>query len=488
MRLIAHRLVYAGLFGLISINMASGADSERLMDQPGTDFAARRRELIKIVKEAEAKRPNLAAMMRGVEGARKDGGGTGLASEPIIVLLGEPGGVEGKFRQENDFAYLTGVDVPDAALILSADGGATLYLPPRNPVSERWNGKVIGPGDETAKLLGFSKVESTELFLADLFRAVSDPRKRTRRAKPMSLYMVAPEGRAGTPAKESEFVKFVRQGAPNTPVRDVATLIHTLRPIKTEAEVALLRKAIAITGDAQAEVIKTITPGIPEYVLEGAILGAFTKGGSERLGFPSIVGSGPNSCIMHYMANRRTIEDGDLVVVDIGAEFLNYTADITRTYPANGKFTPRQSEIYQLVLDAQTGAADQFKLGETSQPILHRWVKAFFKASPVRAKDSEGVEQTMDHFFTHGLGHALGMDVHDVGDSSQACKPGEVFTIEPGLYIPSESLGVRIEDDYLVKSDGTLEKLSKAIPSDRETIERLIAEAHLSATKAVSRP
>ena len=106
----------------------------------------------------------------------------------------------------------------------------------------------------------------------------------------------------------------------------------------------------------------------------------------------------------------------------------------------------------------------------------------------MRAKDSEGVEQTMDHFFTHGLGHALGMDVHDVGDSSQACKPGEVFTIEPGLYIPSESLGVRIEDDYLVKSDGTLEKLSKAIPSDRETIERLIAEAHLSATKAMSRP
>ncbi len=483
-----HRFVLGLSLGLVVLNSTFGAELPSLMEQPRADFATRRRELAKLVKDAEAKRPNLGGM-RGA--ATKAEGGEPRASEPIVVLIGDAGNEEGKFRQENNFAYLTGVDVPGSALILFPDGTETLYLPPRDPMSERWNGKTIGPDTETAELVGFSKVESTEAFLADLFRAASDPRKRTRRSKLTSFYMVAPEGRMGGTPKESDFLKFVKLGAPNTPVRDVSTLIHELRTIKTEGEVALLRKAIAMTGDAQTDVMKIIKPGIAEYVLEGTILGAFMRGGSDRPGFPSIVGSGPNSCIMHYMANRRMIEDGELVVVDIGAEYMNYTADITRTYPSSGKFSPRQREIYQLVLDAQSGAAAQFKLGETSQPILNRWVHDFFKASSLRAKDLEGVEQTMDHFFAHGLGHSLGMDVHDVGDSRRPLKPGEVFTIEPGIYIQSESLGVRIEDDYVVNKDGTLEKISKGIVSEVDEIERAIAESKTSrsiGTKAASNP
>jgi Xaa-Pro aminopeptidase len=202
-----------------------------------------------------------------------------------------------------------------------------------------------------------------------------------------------------------------------------------------------------------------------------------------RAGFPSIVGSGLNSTVLHYNANRRTMQDGELVVIDIGAEYFYYTADITRTYPVNGKFTPRQRAIYQLVLDAQTAAAHEFKVGVTTLGGQNRIARDVIRKSPLRAKDEAGVEHTLDHFFVHGLGHYLGMDVHDVGNGGKPMQPGEVFTIEPGIYIPTEGFGVRIEDDYLVTKDG-LEKLSKDIPSDPDEIERLIAQSRTKAATA----
>ncbi len=246
--------------------------------------------------------------------------------------------------------------------------------------------------------------------------------------------------------------------------------------MKSPPEIALLRKAIAITGDAQAAAIRTIGPGVPEYKVEGAILGAFISGGGMRAGFPSIVGSGLNSTVLHYNANRRTMESGDMVVVDIGAEYTYYTADITRTYPVSGKFTPRQREVYQLVLDCQSACAAEFKVGKSTLQSQNVFAKAYMAKSPLRAKDEGGVERTMDHFFFHGLGHYLGMDVHDVGDTGKPSQPGEVFTIEPGIYIPSEGFGVRIEDDYLATKDG-LEKLSKDIPCEADEVERRMAEA-----------
>ncbi len=195
-----------------------------------------------------------------------------------------------------------------------------------------------------------------------------------------------------------------------------------------------------------------------------------------RPGFKSIVGSGPNSTIPHYFASSRQMVDGDLVVVDIGAEYQLYTADITRTYPVNGKFTPRQREIYQLVLDAQSEAARQVKPGETRLLQMNGIVRPFLKNSPLRARDANGQEHTMDYFFIHGLGHYMGMDVHDVGDAMRPMQVGEVFTIEPGIYIKSENLGVRIEDDYVVTATGA-EKLSKNIPSSPDEVEARIAKS-----------
>jgi Xaa-Pro aminopeptidase len=425
------------------------------------EYKARRKALMDRIKEAEA-----------------GGSGRARATGLVVVLVGagEPG-EDARFRQGNDFAYLTGVDQPNASLILRPDSGEeTLYLPPREQSQDRWIGPRLGPGPEAAERTGFARVESTAAFLADLFRAISDPRNSIRGRPAASVYLLEPTPAPGSATHAAKLSRFVQEGAPSTRFKDLAPLVHEMRKGKSDAEADLIRRAVAVTADAHREVVRLIRPGLPEYKLEGAIVGAFVAGGASRAGFPSIVGSGPNSTVLHYEKNDRTIEAGDLVVVDIGGEYKGYTADITRTYPASGKYTPRQREVYQLVLDAQAAAVAEFKPGVSTIGALNRTVRDFFQKSPIRAKDPEGTEHTMDYFFAHGLGHHMGLDVHDVGDNSKPLQPGEVFTIEPGLYIPGESLGVRIEDDYRATKDG-LEKLSKDIPVEVDEIERLIGRA-----------
>ena len=446
------------------------------------EYKARRKALMDQVKEAEA-RANAEAEANPDPRVPRSSG-------VVVVLVGasEPG-EDARFRQENDFGYLTGVDQPHASAILRPDSGEeTLYLPPRDRSQDRWIGPRLGPGQEAADRIGFARVESTGAYLADLFRAIGDPRTGGRARSVMTVYLIdlAPKPGSSTPA--AKLSRFVREGAPTARFKDLGPLVHEMRKGKSDAEAAVIRRAVAVTADAHREVVRLIRPGLPEYRLEGAIVGAFVAGGASRAGFPSIVGSGPNSTVLHYEKNDRTIADGDLVVVDIGGEYQGYTADITRTYPASGRYTPRQREVYQLVLDAQAAAVADFKPGVSTIATLNRTVKDFFRKSPIRARDAEGTERTMDHFFAHGLGHHMGLDVHDVGDGSKALLPGEVFTIEPGLYIPAESLGVRIEDDYRVTKDG-LEKLSKDIPVEAVEIERQIARARgVEATAATPSP
>jgi Xaa-Pro aminopeptidase len=455
----------------------SKSDAPRLLEQPVSEYKARRRALLKQVKENES----LGGSAIVDSPAPKGGDGAQTAPKPrgpVIVLVGETEEPEdARFRQSNYFAYLTGVDTTGASLILLPhEGKETLYMPPRNKHMEAWTGPKIGPGPEGVAATGFDRIEPSTSFQRDLLAAIGEAEH-----VPTPVYVLSrststePRGPAGA------LSKLIREKAPSAKLKDVASPLGELRKVKSESEIALLRKAIALTGDAQAAAIKLLGPGVPEYRLEGAILDAFIGGGGMRAGFPSIVGSGLNSTVLHYNANRRTMQDGELVVIDIGAEYFYYTADITRTYPVNGKFTPRQRAIYQLVLDAQSAAAREFKVGMTTLGGQNRIARDVIRKSPLRAKDEAGVEHTLDHFFIHGLGHYLGMDVHDVGNGGKPMQPGEVFTIEPGIYIPSEGFGVRIEDDYLVTKTG-LEKLSKDIPSDPDEIERLIAKSRSKAT------
>lgn len=450
-------------------------DAVRL-GQPAVDFSARRQALMeKLAPEKDAR---------------------GSSGRTIVVLRGADTGdrndyEEGRFRQTNDFAYLTGVDVPGAFLVLiPGERKDILYLPAGtlgNPIMnvER---TVPAPGAETAKRLGFADVAGTDRLLADIFTALADPYRGPSWMRSGSVvYALTPNPPARNGSAEARFIRLLHEGAPSTEFKDLRPAIGELRKIKSPAELAILQKAIDITAEAQRSVAETLEPGVFEYQLEGKILAAFLDGGAMRPGFASIVGSGPNACIPHYFENNRQVQAGDLVVVDIGAEYQYYTADITRTFPATGVFTERQRALYQLVLDAQTYAAERFKPGETRLLEMTGWVRDFLRGSELRAKDREGNEQTMDHFFIHGLGHYLGLEVHDVGDGSKPMQSGEVFTIEPGLYIPRESIGIRIEDDYLVTETG-LKKLSEGIPSTPEDVERWMAGKSRNFNGAVIKP
>ncbi|MEN3333479.1 MAG: Xaa-Pro aminopeptidase [Blastocatellia bacterium] len=436
-----------------------------------------------------ASRPAMAAddtLLAGIQKAEYRARRQQLMShikDGVVVMLGareDEFGEVGRFRQKNDFMYLAGVETPAAFVVLVPAGligdraaQETLFIPARNRFQEKWTGPQIGPGAEGQAAFGFQEVADN----AKLNEVLNGVFKSTGGKLAAKLYTIVAQGTTADIQRETSFVAALRQNYPGIQIVDVAPIIAEMRKVKSAAEIALLQKAIDITGEAQRDAAAQIRPGAFEYEVQAALEAAFTRNGSERPGFPSIVGSGFYSTVLHYDQNHKKIDAGDTVVVDIGAEFSYYTADITRTYPASGKFTPRQREIYQLVLDAQRAAERAFKPGQTIAQ-LHRVAVETIKGSPLR--DKEG--NTLERYFIHGLGHWLGMDVHDVGNYTNL-PAGAVFTIEPGIYIPEEKLGVRIEDDYLVTEKG-LVKLSRAIPSEPDEIERIMQSHTKAATAA----
>jgi Xaa-Pro aminopeptidase len=440
------------LVAAIVIPLTGLATSEpTLANQPLSEYKARRARLMDQVKEG------------------------------VIVIGGAyeaDFGEVGRFRQNNYFQYLTGVETPGSYLILVPKGykeldGARelLFIPPRNLSNERWTGPQIGPGNEAEASFGVERVLPATDFRKTLEKFVANEKL---------FYTVMPRAQDTTRARELMLVEQLRNlmtantAGPTPPavgeIKNIALQINKLRQTKSPSEIAMLQKAIDATGAAQAGVIRGLRPGVYEYEIEGDILGTFIRNGAERSSFPSIVGSGIYSTVLHYNQNRKKIESDELVVVDIGAEYSYYAADITRTYPSSGKFSPRQREIYELVLAAQKRCEQSVEPGKTTLGNLTQIAREFFKASNLRAKDAQGVERTMDYFFIHGTSHWLGMDVHDVGEM-RAVQAGDVFTIEPGIYITDEKLGVRIEDDYDITSSG-LRKLSAAIPSAPAEVEQ----------------
>jgi Xaa-Pro aminopeptidase len=409
----------------------------------------------------------------------------------IIVLLGareDDVGDAGRFRQNNNFMYLTGVEVPDAYLILIPAGvfqGAAvreiLFLPPRNPSEEAWTGEQIEPGAQAILPFGVREVESSDKFYSRLFDMLLAPPFKVERPgeqTPPKLYLITPRGPTAQLTREAQFIDVIVRTAPRVMISNINAQLAEMRKVKSQPEMAVIQKAIEITASGLRAASATIKPGAYEYEVQGDLESVFLKSGSERTAFPSIIGSGANSAIVHYNQNRKMIEGGDLVVVDVGAEYGYYAGDLSRTFPASGKFTSRQREIYQLVLDAQRAAERAFSPGMITMKQLERVVIDFMKASPVRDKHGNTVER----YFIHSIGHWLGMNVHDPGDYSKPIPVGAIFTIEPGVYLQDEKLGIRIEDDYLATESG-LVKLSRSLPSEPDEVEKMVAAGKAAASE-----
>jgi Xaa-Pro aminopeptidase len=360
------------------------------------------------------------------------------------------------FRQHNTFFYFTQLETQDAWLLMTARGpdslDAVLFLPPRDPRQERWTGLRLGPDSVAARLSGIATVLPTDSLDARLLRL--------RLGGPRPLY--APLD--GSTKDERRILDAAFSGAD---VRNVRPIVDSMRAVKDADEIARLRTAVNISVAGHITAMQAARAGMYEYELEAALEAGFRRNGADRVGYPSIVGSGPNATTLHYDVNRRRTRDGELVVIDAAAEWGQYTADVTRTFPVNGKFTARQKAIYDLVLATQLAAFDSVRPGVTMRDldgIARRYMR---EHSGTLCGD-----RTCDDYFIHGLGHPIGMDVHDVG-WAWPFQPGTVITIEPGIYITAESLGVRIEDDVLVTATGG-EWLSAGAPRTTEAIERLM--------------
>jgi len=253
---------------------------------------------------------------------------------------------------------------------------------------------------------------------------------------------------------------------------DVKPLLGELRKVKDAGEIALLRKAADASVAAHFAAMHAVRPSTGERQIAALMQYEFGRRGCERAAYAPIVGAGFNSTVLHYSGDSGTIENGDVIVLDVAGEYSYYAMDITRTLPANGKFTERQREIYNVVLGAQQAVIDAFvagksRLSRTSPDSLDKVARDYINS---HSKDLHG--QPLGQYFIHGLGHFVGLDVHDPGDTTKPLDKGMVFTIEPGIYIPEEKLGVRIEDTFLVVDDGKLVALSGALPKTADAVVR----------------
>ena len=384
------------------------------------------------------------------------------------------------FAQEDNFYYLTGHNEEEAGLIIlpalksgeSHDSWSgpreILFLPAKNPGKEKWNGVRLSPSDPDistrtgfASVLPFAEMRATVEKLAKIY--------------PQLCTILPYVTELGGFPHEKAVVDWLQLIAPQEKLKDIRPAIETLRMTKSPGEIAFLKKAIDLSLDSHLQAMKMMRPDLMEYQVAAKIVEIHAMGGSEAEAYAPIVGAGPNSTSLHYDRLDRKIADGDIVVLDVGAQFSGYSADITRTIPANGKFTPRQREIYDIVLGAQNAVFAALKPGmnfcKSGDNSLYKISYDYINS---HGKDQHG--KKLGAYYIHGLGHNIGLDVHDPGEYCKPLTPGMVVTIEPGIYIPEENLGVRIEDDVLITGTG-FEFLSQRLPRDPDEIEKIMAEA-----------
>ncbi len=398
------------------------------------------------------------------------------AEEPVLDFM--------PYRQDEDFYYLSGWNEPGAALIMIAATPAAaatdttgpkaarpyrevLFLPTRNPRFELYTGaKMDAKTPDVAGATGVDEVMPMTAMPSELSDVIAANRSRL-----LNLW-AEPDSKQTRSLIEFTSLTFGRADAPAT--KDLSELTTELRAFKSPAELALLKKASEASIDAQLAEMKAVRPGVTERKVAGVIVEKLMEEGCERVSYAPIVGSGANATTLHYSNNAATMKSGDLVVIDAAGEYSMYASDITRTLPVSGHFTTRQREIYDIVLGAQRAAAAAFVAGKSKiNDPQHKEPDSLdtvaFNYINEHGKDLQG--GPLGQHMIHGIGHLVGINVHDPWDYRKPLERGMVFTIEPGIYLPDEHIGVRIEDVYYVDDQGKLVDLIARLPHDASAIE-----------------
>ncbi|MEN9685291.1 MAG: Xaa-Pro aminopeptidase [Bacteroidota bacterium] len=387
------------------------------------------------------------------------------------------------YAQSKNFYYLTGLEEPNSVLLLFKEpvtlldktGTEFLFVQPRNPLREMWTGKILGVEGVKEKyqlenVFTHDKFTGSTLNLSKIDSVLSLYREETI----LSKFNANPDPLSRMAELTDSLIK-----AAKTPMAERTTnrILVKLRGTKQPEEIAIMEKVVAMSAQGHNEVMKAVKPGMTEYQAQAVMEYMFKKNGAEFVGYPSINGSGENTCILHYETNQRLMKDGDLLLSDCAAEYHGYSADITRTIPVNGKFNPEQKIIYELVLAAQDSAFLQCKPGSSITAVHAAAARVITKG--LLSLGIMSTERELRTYFPHGTSHHLGLDVHDMGGRGQL-EAGAVFTVEPGIYIPPGSkcdkkwwnIGVRIEDDVLITASG-YKNLSAASPRTVAEIEKM---------------
>ena len=405
----------------------------------------------------------------------------------LIVAAHEPPMEYQDYRQDEDFFYLTGSNEPGGALLLIGDGPAAttrlgtvvpahsyreiLFLPTRNPIREKYTGvKTDAATPGAREILGVDEVMALTSLPAVYGAFLGEDLRRAKE--------IWTQQDMGVATATLAFTSTVLGTDVTPPTHDVRALTTQLRMVKSPAEIALIQRATDASIASQLAGMRAIKPGVRERTIAGVEVGAMLAEGCERVSYPAIVGSGANSTTLHYSENSRIMAAGDVVVIDAAGEYSMYASDLTRTMPVDGHFTARQKEIYNIVLGAQQAARDAFVAGKSKMgSIEHRGAdadkasldKVAFDYINTHGKDLHG--DPLGKYFLHTLGHSVGIDVHDPYDYDKPFAIGSVFTIEPGLYIPEEKIGVRIEDTFYVNTEGKLIDFAEKLAHTPEEVE-----------------
>lgn len=383
------------------------------------------------------------------------------------------------FRQNNDILYLSGVDQEESVLVVFPDAfnkkhREILFLKETSPEIAIWEGDKLTK-ERATDLSGVETVYWLEQMPAILKTLMSEAKQvylntneHTRQANEVEI-------------RDDRFRKWIQTEYPLHDYRRVAPIMHRLRSVKSHEEIEQMRKACKITEAGLRRVLKFVKPGVIEYEIEAEYMHEFLRNGSRGFAYTPIVASGFNACVLHYIENNAECKDGDLILMDVGCEYGNYASDMTRTIPVNGKYTERQREVYEAVLRVMRASMDMLrpgvflgdyhkKVGELMEPELVKL--GLLTQDEIDNQDPE--KPAYKKFFMHGTSHFIGLDVHDVGLWTEPIQAGMVFTVEPGIYIREENLGIRLENDIVITEDG-YDDLMGDIPLDPDDVEKAMA-------------